>query len=503
MIYRLRVVKTASGKKAVQVVRYGDSKTWVIKHLGSAANPKELIELKRLAEEHIDRFQPQRSLFSTETELDGEDSSLVLIKNLEISSTNHRFAYEVFSRWYQGCGFSILNNQLLQDLVVARLVEPASKLRSLKLLKQHFGISYSPSRLYRLLKPLPALKSRVEEVAFNYVLGKNEKVVKLVFYDVTTLYFESFKDDELRKCGFSKDHKFNQPQVIIGLLVDKQGFPLGYDVFRGNVFEGHTFIPVILRFKEKYNLDNLTVVADAAMISYTNILALRDHGLSYIVAARIASMPLETIKQMALYLDRDEKKYFKLDTKWGKLVCDFSKKRASKNKSDRLKQLRKAQEQLSKPNLVRHKTKFVKAVSKSKLVLNQALLAKAELLEGIKGYYTNLGNLPGELISQRYHDLWRVEKAFRIAKSDLLARPIYHHQETGIKAHILIVFVSLCVAKAMEMSTNLSLQKIKDLVWQIHDIELVDKLSGRTFTKRTTITDPLIHKLHQPANSTH
>lgn len=502
-MYRLRVVKTASGKKAVQVVRYGTGKTWVLKHIGSAANSEELVKLKHLAKEHISKHQPQQSLFSAKTRSDDRGTNLVLVENLEVGKISHRFAYEVFSNWYRSCGFSVLGNQLLQDLVIIRLVEPVSKLRSVKLLKQYFGINYSPSKLYRLLKSLPVLKPRVEEVAFNCALGKDEKVVKLVFYDVTTLYFESFKDDELRKCGFSKDHKFNQPQIVIGLLVDKQGFPLSYDVFEGNVFEGHTFIPIILRFKKKYGLDNLTVVADAAMISYANVLALREHDLSYIVAARIANLPLETIKQMALHLNRNEKKYFKLDTKWGKLVCDFSKKRATKNKSDRLKQLAKAREQLSKPYLVRHKTKFVKTVSQSKLVLNRTLLAKAESLEGIKGYYTNLGNLPGELISKRYHDLWRIEKAFRIAKSDLLARPIYHHQEAGIKAHILIVFVSLCVTRAMEISSHLSLRKIKDLVWQVHDIEIADRLSGKTFTKRTIIIDPLIHKLHQPANLTH
>jgi len=276
------VIKTASGKKAVQVVHYRAGKTWVVKHIGSATDSEELTKLKHLAKEYIDRFQPQQSFFPLGTGLN-KGVRLALLKNLEVGKITHRFTYDTFSNWYNRCGFSALNNQLLQDLAIIRLVEPTSKLRSVKLLKQYFDIHYSSSTLYRHLKSLPALKSQVEEIAFIYAFEKNEQMVKLVFYDVTTLYFESFKSDEFKKCGFSKDLKFNQPQVVIGLLVDKQGFPLGYDVFKGNVFEGHTFIPIISRFKKKYGLDKLIVVADAAMISYSNVLALKEQNLSYIL----------------------------------------------------------------------------------------------------------------------------------------------------------------------------------------------------------------------------
>ena len=119
--------------------------------------------------------------------------------------------------------------------------------------------------------------------------------------------------------------------------------------------------------------------------------------------------------------------------------------------------------------------------------MNSELIQKDELLDGIKGYYTNLENMDNQLIVDRYHDLWKIEKAFRIAKSDLLARPIFHRKRANIEVHILIVFVSLCVAKSLELYSGLSVKKIKDLIWDILDIKLKDDLTGKTFTKRIDV----------------
>jgi transposase len=327
-------------------------------------------------------------------------------------------------------------------------------------------------------------------------------VATLIFYDVTTLYFESFTDDELRKCGFSKDHKAGQPQIVVSLVVDRQGFPLGFDLFEGDKFEGHTFIPTILKFKQTHQITSLTVVADAGMLSETNMQSLVDHGLTYVVGARVANLGLNTIEQISTDLSAQENKYVSVQTKLGKLICDYSKSRAAKNKSDRLKQLQRAKEQLDNPQKLKRKSRFIKTTSRIDLTLNQELVRKDELLEGVKGYYTNLTDVDEQTIVARYKDLWHVEKSFRMAKSDLQARPIFHHKRSSIEAHLLIVFISLCLAKAMEMATGVSIKKITDILWTVHDVELTDCKTGDKYHKRTDYTsksnNEVIHKLHHP-----
>ena len=171
----------------------------------------------------------------------------------------------------------------------------------------------------------------------------------LVFYDVTTLYFESFEEDELRQCGFSKDNKFNQPQIVLGLLVNVEGFPLGYQIFEGKKFEGHTLIPIILKFKRKHKIEKLTVVADAAMISDENIKALTKAGLDYIVGARVAKLSLKDIEGVNKKLFGYDGLTMRMQTKYGDLICEFSQKRYAKDKQEMEKQIARAEKYLKNP----------------------------------------------------------------------------------------------------------------------------------------------------------
>ena len=227
------------------------------------------------------------------------------------------------------------------------------------------------------------------------------------------MYFETFKEDKdnFRKPGFSKDGKHAQPQILVSLVVTKEGYPIAVDIFEGNTFEGHTMIPVILNFKNTHNITNLTVVADAGMLSLDNTQKLSSKNLNYIVGARLSNLPLKTIKEMAVILNKNEGIYFQTETPNGTLICDYSVKRATKNRFDREKQIQKAQNQINNPGKIK-KLRFLKqtANSKSKYELNQKLIEKQELLDGIKGYLTNLKEIDPKLIISRYKDLWHVEK---------------------------------------------------------------------------------------------
>ena len=490
-MFRIRIVSTGSNNKAVQIVRKGGHSIKLIKHIGTARDNNSLEQLKKLAGNFIFRNQKQMSLLPEVVfgKQNLNSFHLTFLEDVEIGKTTHKFAYDFLAAWYRACGFSKLKEKLLRDLVIIRWLEPASKLRSIGLLKKYFNIKYPKNSVYQKLFLFNKLKEKAEATAFKYAKRNFNFTASVVFYDVTTLYYESFNDDELRKCGFSKDNKSNQPQIVIGLVVDSYGFPLGYNIFEGNKFEGHTFIPTILRVKKLHEIKNLTVVADAAMISESNMAKLNQQNLNYIVGARIANLSIKTIEYIAGKINKTENAYAILQTSKGKLICGYSKQRAAKNRSDRNKQIKKAMYQIKYPSQISRRSRFVQNNQKLKLSLNKLMVHKYELLEGLKGYYTNLRNVKENLIVSRYRDLWNVEKSFRIAKSDLLARPIYHYKKESIESHILIVFIALCLAKAIERQTNLSVRSIKDKIWAIQDVELIDRRMKQIISKRMVVSE--------------
>jgi len=204
----------------------------------------------------------------------------------------------------------------------------------------------------------------------------------LLFYDVTILYFETFTEDELRKNGFSKDNKSQQPQIVVGLMVTPEGFPVDYEVFTGNTFEGHTLIPVMKSFIKKHGAKNFTVVADAAMISYENIKALQAERINYIVGARLGNIPSELLKTINENLPRIDGSRLRLNTNNGYLICSFSKKRFNKDKYEMNKQIERAKSILSQPSKVK-RIKYLKS-NEDKMILNEKLIEKNKILLGIK-----------------------------------------------------------------------------------------------------------------------
>lgn len=484
MNLRIRKIKNSSGSTSVQVVSRPNRKIKIEKHFGTAKNQEELAALLMQAGIFInDQTITPQLPFNAVTD---EYLEQIILKNVF-----HNYAYEFLSKCYANLGFDRVNSKLLKDLAIIRIIEPSSKIKAIELLDEYFGIHYTKNRLYKELPSILDLKQACEEIAIDFSKKSFGFDFSLVFYDVTTLYFESFKEDALKKCGFSKDNKFNQPQIVLALMVTQQGFPVGYEIFEGNKFEGHTIIPVIKAFKQKYAIEKMTVVADAAMLSQSNLKELQDNEIDYLVGARLGNLPLQLIKEFSRDLNRIEKKVFckKLDRYF--LICDFSQKRAYKDKSDREKQLLRADKLLANPGKAFKKSKFIKNTASNKLELNKALIAKAELLEGIKGYATNVLDFAPELLISRYKDLWNIEKAFRIAKHDLEIRPVFLWTERGIKSHLVVVFVGLCISKFLEIKTGLSIDVVRRMLWKVFDVELLDKISGKTKTKRSPIPENL------------
>lgn len=276
----IRKVKTKSGSVAVQVVEYQGHKSKIIKHIGSGKKEEEITLLCQKAREYIKENTGQISLFPE------AEQKILFIDQGECIGVTHQFARRFLMCCANECGLSGID-QLLLDLSIMRILEPASKLRTIGLLSDYFGINYS-LRIYRKIPKLIKLKSEIEQRAYKLAVKKFKEQFYFVLYDVTTLYFETFKSDELRISGFSKDNKPQQPQIIIGLLVTHTGFPLSYEVFPGNTFEGKTMLPIIERFISKHKRTKPIIVADAAMLSEERLKELKEEKISYIVGAKIS-----------------------------------------------------------------------------------------------------------------------------------------------------------------------------------------------------------------------
>lgn len=492
----IRKTKTASGATAVQVVRYSHERIEVLKHMGSAHDEAGVAALVSAAEQWYTQHAVEGTLFEGPV----QDGALVA-EGMEFLGATHQLAYSAFGAVARQCGFHTLGDQIMLDLAIIRLVEPTSKLRSLALIEQYFGIRHARSTFYSRLGMMLEHKPRIEALAVEYAKDVLKDGLNLVLYDVTTLYFESFKADELRMPGFSKDGMHQQPQVVVGLLVTKSGFPLGYEVFPGNTFEGKTMLPVLDDFCAKHNVATSTIVADAAMLSESLLGQIAARGMTYIVAARLSSASDQIVDQVCKRLVKEDGRTVRVKSPHGDMVCSFSTKRYKKDKSTLEKDLAKARLLVAKGEPGK-RAKFIKGGTRG-YALDEQRIARAERLLGIKGYCTNVprAKLDNRSVIARYHDLWHVEKAFRMAKSDLATRPIFHFNEIPIRVHLSICFMALVMARMIEQRTGLSIRAVVDAIWGITDAELYHPQARKRITIRANIpaqTLPILRKLGMP-----
>ena len=470
---KIRKVKTHSGATAIQIGRYIGKRFKLTKHIGSAHETDKIDELIGIAKEYIRTHSPQ-----LEMNFNPHSEEILFKRGIKVESSMLTEAFEYLSDVYATIGFTVLESDILKHFAIIRVLEPASKARSILLLKKYFNISYKKTTVFRHLSELVNLKEEVIRIAIQYAKEHLEFDFSLIFYDVTTLYFESFNEDEFRRNGFSKDNKINQPQILLGLVVDKTGFPIYYDMFKGNTFEGKTLIPIIAGLKKTYQIDKFTVIADAGMFSEENLEALAKEGIDYVVGARLGNMSIDKLSDIAQGLDKTDKKIIKRGT----ILYEYSAKRAKKDKADNDKAILRADYYLKNPAKVLKRSRFLTSKGEKSFSLNEKLIEKQRLLEGIKGYRTNITDISAELLIARYKDLWKIEQSFRIAKSDLEARPIYHHLETSIKYHILIVFVALCMTRVIEAEKKKSIKQVMDELKDKWTITLKDEISGNTLS---------------------
>ena len=484
----IRRLKSRNGNLQVQVVQKIGRQNKVVKHLGTAGNELEVNELVNLAKQFIENQRIKSGKISLFDNRYSASEMAEILSKFCIRRVLDSVTFNFFYHFYQVLDFDKIGNKSFADLVVARIIFPVSKAKTRNFLESKLNKHYSLSGIYRLMGEVYSLdfQSQLEEKMTAFTLSFSP-TISVLFFDVTTLYYESFDEDDLRKFGFSKDNKANQPQLVVTLTVTADGFPLHLRVFPGNKFEGHLMLPCIKEIVKKHKLNDFVVVADSAMVSHTNMEELEKENLSYIVGARLGNLPTKIWKQIITIPKIDGAiKRFDFGNK-RILVVSYSQKRANKDRSDREKQLKRAQFALNNPSVVSKRFKFLRKVENRDLELNTENVVKSQFLEGLKGYLTNAISLTDEEIIAKYSQLWQVEKSFRISKSDLKARPVFHTVKKRIEAHLTIVFASLAIIRLVEKTTGKSVQKVLWLLDQVKEVVIENITSRERISKYSEV----------------
>src|SRR5690606_6586259 len=394
-------------------------------------------------------------------------------------------------------------DEVFRALVLARIIEPTSKLDSLRVLDEA-GID-SPS--YPTLKRrLPVFATEGWRQALAAACAAHARLgpASLVLYDVSTLHFETDAGDGFREPGFSKERRLD-PQIVIGLLTDAAGFPLTVHAFEGNTAETTTMLPTIKAFMAAHQLRDVTIVADAGMISDANKRAIEAAGLSFILGMRIPDVPYVIEQWRNDHPDEQIRDGHIFTQPWPAGPSDkrrdqvifyqYLHERARRTLRGIDTQVAKAERAVAGHAPVK-RNRFIR-VSGGTRTVNRTLEAKARALAGIKGYITNLDGVSAQFVIDAYHRLLHIEKSFRMSKHDLQARPIYHRNRDSIEAHLTVVFAALAASRCIEACTGWSIRKFVRTARRYRTIQI------QAGTQTITAADPLPDDLHHALQSIH
>ena len=484
----IRKKKYPSGNVGIVVAEKINGRMKELATIGIAKSPEEIDTLMSKGREWIDREQkrrhPRLDLFGEkrskcEAELLNAEQMLSCITNISINGADL-----ILDRVFDNVGFNRIEDTVFRQLVKARLAYPASKAATVEYLKNHFDEDVSLSKIYRYLDKLSGNQHEiVQDISVLHtkrILGGH---IGILFYDVTTLYFEADYEDELRKTGFSKEGRHKNPQIILGLLVS------------------HTMLPAVTEFVRKYKLEDFIVVADSGLMNGDNIVELEANGYKYIIGAKIKNESRK-IQEWILRQPKADKRMVEYDKGGGRrLLVGYSDDRARKDAYNREKGIRRLEKAYSRGTLTKENmnkrgyNKFLKMEGDIRVTIDYGKLEADAKWDGLKGYLTNT-KIPPEEVYAAYHNLWHVERAFRISKSKIEIRPMFHFTRRRIEAHVCICFVALKVYKELERllklsNINMSVDKVLELARTIVTIQMTLPQN------KQTITRTMLMKRHQ------
>lgn len=483
----IRQKKNNTGTISVQVIDKSSGKYKVVKTIGSSSDKNLVSELVAQGKQYIVKQTKQSTLDFTL----GDDRHFYNAVYENIQSIQLLGPELILGKLFDEIGFNQIGEELFRHLVIARLIYPVSKLKTLDYLRKYKGIVYEKDKLYRYLDKLHKEQiALAQQISYNHTVKILKADTTIVFYDVTTLYFETEDEDDLRKTGFSKDGKHQQPQIVLGLLVSRGGYPLDYEIFEGNRFEGHTMLPVIEAFKKKHQLPQLIIVADAGLMSNKNIEQLLAGNFEFIIGARIKNETQQLQQQILSKALNDGESFCLNKTNNLRLIISYSNGRARNDQYNRNRGLLKLERALRKGKLgkqhINNKgyNKYLKLTGDIQIEIDYEKFNADKKWDGLKGYITNT-RLDKEMVIDHYKQLWNIEQTFRISKTDLRIRPVYHYLKRRIEAHICIAFVACKIYKELERQlkekkANLSSEKAINILKTIYGINLSMPQSKQT-----------------------
>ena len=488
----VRKVKTASGAVAVQIARRENRRDVVVKHLGSAHTDAEVAALVMIGRAEIEEGQGALDLGLEPVTSRSSGPAIVHSKRSQL-------LVETLRAGWCSLGFDVIADEAFFQLVVARLVEPTSLSDAARVIGE-LGLTPAHRNTYAAtLKRCGerGYRDQIASACFNHAATHGD--VSLVLYDVTTLYFEAEKEDALRKVGYSKERRVD-PQIVVGLLVDRNGFPLEIGCYEGNKAETATIIPMVKRFQARHGLVGMVVVADAGMLSASNLRELDEAGLRFIVGSRVTKAPkdleahfrwhgdafadgqvIDTITpRSGHHKDAASNPMIKAEPVWDptqhtgswRAVWAYSTKRAARDNRTLTLQEERAKAVVAGEKAART-PRFVKTRNGT-AELDETSLTRARRLVGLKGYVTNIeASLMGshEVIGS-YHALWQVEQSFRMSKTDLRARPMFVRTRDAIEAHLTVVFTALAMARHLQQRSGVSIKKIIQSLRPLQEITI-------------------------------
>ncbi|MFV1362541.1 IS1634 family transposase [Mycolicibacterium elephantis] len=526
----VRKVRTASGAVAVQVVRKHRGQRTILAHVGSAHTDAQLgillEQARRIAAQDqgvLDIEVPARTQ-SVDGIADWRTGTLPLSPGVpkgapapagRTAATHSCLLYDVLGAVYDWLGFDIVADAVFRDLVIARIVEPTSKVDAARVLADLGADTVSYRTIQRHLGKVNTANYREQIAAKCFTHATDRGGLSLLLYDVTTLYFEAENEDDLRKVGYSKERRID-PQIVVGLLVDRSGFPLEVGCFEGNTAETTTLVPIITGFAARHELGDtpMVIAADAGMLSASNLAALDEAGLGFIVGSRMTKAPgdfeshfhwhgdvftdgqiIDTVtlrhaNSIVNDVAHRAEPVWDPDTHinaW-RAIWAYSAKRARRDQKTLYAQEARARAVVNGERAAKS-TRFVKTRAGDR-VLDEASLVRAQSLVGLKGYVTNVPAtvMPANEVITHYHELWRVERSFRMSKSDLRARPMFHRTCDTIEAHLTIVVTALAVAHNIQERTGLAIAKVVKQLRPLRSATIA--INGTTETFPPEVPEP-------------
>jgi transposase len=494
----IRKKPNRSGSTSVVVIEKKAGKVCYLKTIGVSSDDEEIEYLYDQGKKWISEQHGLRDIF---LEYAKEEESKEIVEHLlnKVEQILINGTQLILNSVFQTIGFDKINDDILKHLVVSRICQPQSKVATVDYLKSYFDEDIELHKIYRYLDKLnDKQKDTIQKISVEHTRKVLGGKIGVVFYDVTTLYFETDYSDDLRKTGFSKDGKHSLPQVVLGLLVSKGGYPLAYSIHEGNKYEGHTMLPVVKDFVKKFDLKDFVIVADSGLMNTQNIAELEQNGYKYIIGARIKNENKAVTEWILSQKKKDGAFYEYQKSEHSKLILGYSENRAKKDAYNREKGVKRLEKEYKSGSITKNKinkrgyNKFLEISDNVSVTINNNKITEDAKWDGFKGYITNT-KLSAATVYSQYSELWQVERAFRVTKGVLELRPMFHFTRKRIEAHVCICFVAYKVYKELERilkesQIKLSVDKVLAIAKTITTVKVKLNRSKETITKTMLLT---------------